>query len=81
MRVGTSQFPLSCVAPSTFDLGESPHSRVVDPTDASDEDSLSFAIPTFASPWGQGWVLSPLGLLFQLHTPPLPATHMEPAID
>ena len=38
--------------------------------------SLSFARPAFPSPVAPGWS-GVLGLLPELHTPPLPATHVE----
>ena len=66
-----------------FHVGlNSPVSSIVSgclPDDASSGDLLAFTLPTFALPWVRGWLPLPLGVLSQLHTPPLPATHVGPA--
>ena len=52
------------------------HFSVVTDHGASDEGSQSFALPIFALPWVRLWLPFPLGVSSQLHTPPLPATHV-----
>ena len=44
--------------------------------DASNKGSHSFTLPIFALPWVQRWLPFPLGFSPQLHTLPLPATHV-----